>query len=104
MKTFKEFVNEQSGYSPKDEIQELEKIHGVKIVNLQNAGLGGWIGVISIDETEYQFDVNDNIGDWEYKIFDFPTGDVLSFPNDDKHGIEGDIEDIKDQIEHYFGI
>ena len=42
--------------------------------------------------------------DFKYKIFDFPGGDVLSFPNDDKHGIEGSIEDIKDELEHYLGM
>lgn len=63
MKRFKEFVNENRGFSPKDEILELTRIPGVEITKLQNAGLGGWIGKILIDETEYDFDVNDNIGD-----------------------------------------
>jgi len=113
MKTYKQFINEIAGSRPLDDISmgpkndllKLEEISDkIKIINLKPVPLSGWMGKISIDDIEYEFDVYDNLGDWEYFIFDFPGSDVGTFPYDDRRGLQGDIEDIKDELEHYLGV
>ena len=59
------------------------------------------MGKISIDGIEYDFDVYDNLGDWEYFIFNFPGSDFGTFPYDDRKGLQGDIEDIKEELKDY---
>jgi len=111
MKSFKEFVNENilgselGSHLPKWELLKLQDISDkIKIIELKSVPLGGYVGKISVDGIEYRFDVYDNLGDWEYFIFDFPGSSVGNFPYDDKKGLQGNIEDIDLDLKDYLGI
>jgi len=104
MKTYKQFIIESNEYSPKDELLELEKLPNVKITHLQKVPLSGFIGKISIDGNEYNFDADYDLGDWEYFIYDVPGSGHGSGSHFEDNGIEGNIEDLVIDLKEYLGV
>lgn len=93
-------VKENFNFSgPKEELLSLESKYPniIKVIELKPVPLSGYICKIQIDGNVYDCDIDNNIGEWEYFIINYPTINSTEDVNGTK-GFKGNIMDIEEDL------